>query len=161
MRTISILLLAFACFAQTGAIGPAISAYLLRAGSSTFQAGDYRWLRLDPPLSLTFDAAGNPHLGIIPPGPVVLPTFDPPLTTTTDVAGLLHVGLAPQTINITSTSAPIHNISGTFVALETVGALAGRLTPCQPGQLWIASDPGGGLSFCNASGTWSNLTVAP
>jgi hypothetical protein len=77
------------CLAQTSApVGPAVSAYLLRDGSSVYAesvpgcplvngvaSGDYRWLRIDPPLRLTWDTGvcGPPHLGIAPFAPNIAP----------------------------------------------------------------------------------------
>ncbi len=133
------LILAIACLAQTS--GPAVSAYLLRAGSSTYQQGDYRWLRIDPPLQLTWDAQGAPHLGLIPSGPVELPAFDPPLTTTVDIANRLHVGLPQQTIAITQAPVQDPPSSNYFVMTGTRGPLAARPLTCDNHQLYFTTPP--------------------
>jgi hypothetical protein len=67
-------LAALACLAQTGSTPPAaISAYF-RLPGNTAGPFPYKWLVIDPPLSLYVDAAGSPHLGLIPAAPVPVVT---------------------------------------------------------------------------------------
>lgn len=44
-------------------IAPLISAFFSLDGGAT---SAYRWLQIDPPLTIVVDAAGRPHLGIDP-----------------------------------------------------------------------------------------------
>jgi hypothetical protein len=66
-RGLLVLACSAAAWAQTAPapVTPAISAYF-RLGGQTAGPYPYRWLVVDPPLTLTVDAAGVPHLGIVP-----------------------------------------------------------------------------------------------
>jgi hypothetical protein len=124
------------CFGQT--VGPAVSAYTLKNGVTYVPSDEttwgYHWMRIDPPLTFTFDAGGSPHLGIDPsalPGSSGLPDFATILsnpTTLSIAAGKARFGTqvfteGPATVTLTG------GYGRVWIYIDITGAITVALDP--------------------------------